>query len=94
MLTITIPVVKVLHENMVTIAGRTQLTKQEHRVMSLVLESKTNKEIACALGVSERTAKYHVSQLLRKYGVTNRMELLGRAIAERPVQSRGIIKIA
>ncbi len=45
-----------------------QLTRQEERVLQLVAKGASNKEIAEQLCVSERTAKFHVSNLLRKFG--------------------------
>jgi DNA-binding NarL/FixJ family response regulator len=38
-----------------------------------------NKQIAAALGISERTVKFHVSALFTKLGVSNRTEAVARA---------------
>ncbi len=43
-----------------------RLTRREIEIFRRLLELQTNKEIAEALGVSERTAKYHVSGILAK----------------------------
>lgn len=65
------------------VAGRAQanvpsfrLTDQESRVLELLLRALSNKEIATALRVSVRTAKFHVSNILSKYGVQSRNELI------------------
>jgi len=50
------------------------LTAQERRVLNLVVEAKTNKEIAAALRVSPSTAKRHVENILRKLHLKNRIE--------------------
>ena len=41
-----------------------------------VLDNLSNKEIANKLNISERTAKFHVSNLLTKYGVGRRADLI------------------
>ena len=52
------------------------LTPRESQVLSLIVLGKCNKEIASVLGISPRTAKFHVGHLLDKFKVTTRMELL------------------
>jgi DNA-binding NarL/FixJ family response regulator len=52
------------------------LTKREQQVLSALLENLSNKEIAHQLQISERTAKFHVSNLLEKYGVKRRADLI------------------
>ncbi len=51
------------------------LTKTERRVLPMLLSFRSNKEIASALGISERTVKFHVSNIFRKRGVRRRAEL-------------------
>ncbi len=41
-----------------------------------MLDNLSNKEIARRLNMSERTAKFHVSNLLVKHGVRRRADLL------------------
>ncbi len=48
------------------------LTEQERRVLALVGEGKTNREIAAALNLSEKTVKNYVSTLLGKLHVQRR----------------------
>ncbi len=48
------------------------LTEQERRVLALVGEGKTNREIAATLNLSEKTVKNYVSTLLGKLHVQRR----------------------
>ena len=52
-----------------------RLTEREHEVMLLIINGKTNKEIADELVVVERTVKYHVGNIYAKTGVSSRTEL-------------------
>jgi DNA-binding NarL/FixJ family response regulator len=52
------------------------LTRRERQVLEAVLDNLSNKEIARRLNMSERTAKFHVSNLLVKHGVRRRADLL------------------
>lgn len=54
------------------------LTRREREVHQLLLRAKTNKEIGTALGITERTAKEHVSNILHKFGVARRIEILAK----------------
>lgn len=56
-----------------------QLSRREEEVLSGVMRSMANKEIAAALHLSERTVKFHVSSLLAKFRVRGRMELVREA---------------
>lgn len=51
------------------------LTKREHEVFSLLITNKTTKEIASILGISEKTVRNHISNVIQKLGVN------GRAVA-------------
>ena len=51
------------------------LTPRERDVITLVTKGNSNKNIAAALFISERTARSHVSHLLGKLGLTSRMQL-------------------
>jgi two-component system, NarL family, response regulator DevR len=52
------------------------LTARESQVLQLLFRRLTNKEIARELEISERTAKFHVCNLLNKLGLENRRNLL------------------
>jgi len=55
------------------------LTQRELEVLRWLAQGKTNKEIAVALNITQRTVKFHVSAILRKLGVGNRTEALASA---------------
>jgi DNA-binding CsgD family transcriptional regulator len=60
------------------IGGRTRnegLTPAEHRVAALVAEGRTNREVAAALFLGERTVETHLSHVYAKLGVRSRAEL-------------------
>ena len=50
------------------------LTPREREVLRLVAEGWSNARIAEALGISAKTASVHVSNILAKLGVENRVE--------------------
>ncbi len=54
------------------------LTARERQIFELLSDGATNAAIAAKLHRSERTVEHHVSALLRKLGVRNRVELLAR----------------
>jgi DNA-binding CsgD family transcriptional regulator len=45
-------------------------------VLDLLLENLSNKEIAGKLKIAEPTAKFHVSNVLTKFGVHRRADLI------------------
>lgn len=51
------------------------LSKQEQKVMELILEDKSNKEIAEALFVSVNTVKTHINNIYKKLNISSREEL-------------------
>ncbi len=51
-----------------------KLTQQEQKVLHLILEDKTNKEIATAMFVSTSTIKTHINNLYKKLNVRSREE--------------------
>jgi DNA-binding NarL/FixJ family response regulator len=57
------------------------LTARERQVLRLLLRHLTNKEISRALVISERTVKFHVSNVLAKLGVENRSGLSSGTLA-------------
>jgi DNA-binding CsgD family transcriptional regulator len=50
------------------------LTQREREVLALVAEGRTNRQIAEALFITDKTASVHVSNILAKLGVANRAE--------------------
>jgi DNA-binding NarL/FixJ family response regulator len=55
-------------------------TARESQVLQLLFRRLTNKEIANELKISERTAKFHVSNVLNKLGFENRRDLLHNSL--------------
>lgn len=51
------------------------LTARENQVLQLMIRRLSNKEIGGALGISERTARFHVSRIFSKLGIENRSGL-------------------
>jgi DNA-binding NarL/FixJ family response regulator len=62
----------------------TALSPRERDVLEAVLESQSNKEIATRLNISERTVKFHVSNLLAKYSVRRRADLILQSFSPSP----------
>lgn len=56
-------------------SSRLHLTPREQQVLDLILQARSNREIAEELGIEERTVKTHVGKLMRKTGAENRIEL-------------------
>jgi DNA-binding NarL/FixJ family response regulator len=52
------------------------LSRREREVLESLLQNLSNKEIANKLNISERTVKFHVSNLLEKHGVRRRADLI------------------
>ena len=52
--------------------ARTELTRREIEVLRLIATGRTNRAIASALGISEKTVARHVSNLFTKLGVSTR----------------------
>ena len=55
------------------------LTAREQEILQLVLQRRTNPEIARALVVEVSTVKSHMRSLLRKLGIQSRRDLFGQA---------------
>jgi len=63
------------------------LTEREGEVLGLLAQGKSNKEIAAALNITERTAKFHMSSIMGKLGASNRTEVVTIAV------QRGIVRL-
>lgn len=53
---------------------KSQLTKREYEILTLVADGLNNREIASALFISEKTVKNHVSNILKKIKVNDRTQ--------------------
>lgn len=52
------------------------LTAREDEILALVSSGMTNKEIANRLRLTERTVKHHMTSIMRKSNVRNRVEAM------------------
>jgi DNA-binding NarL/FixJ family response regulator len=64
----------------------TKLSRREQEVLDDVLLNQANKEIASKLNISERTVKFHVSNILSKFGVRRRADLILLCYQERRLE--------
>lgn len=55
-------------------SSRDALTSRQRRVLELLAQGKSNKQIALELQISEITVKAHVSSILKKMGLSNRVQ--------------------
>lgn len=63
-------------------AEHSNLTEREYEVLKLVVEGKSNNEIAQSLNISEHTAKAHVCNIIQKLVVDDRTQAAVKAIKE------------
>ena len=63
-----------------TLLQRKPLTEREKEILGMLVTGRSNKEISAPLGIEERTVKAHVSKLMRKVGVDNRVALSVHAV--------------
>ncbi|MBO8141495.1 MAG: response regulator transcription factor [Firmicutes bacterium] len=61
-------------------AAQEALTEQEERILALIAQGKTNREIAAALYLSEKTVRNYVSNILAKLQLHNRAEAAAWAV--------------
>jgi two-component system response regulator DevR len=69
-------------------AGAEELTDREREVLGAVARGYTNKQIAEALYMSEKTARNHVSHILEKLGLSRRSEAAAFAVEHKLVPPR------
>ena len=60
-------------------AGDDALSERERQIADLVAEGRTNKQVAAALFLSEKTIEHNLSRIYAKLGVRSRVELAGRS---------------
>jgi DNA-binding NarL/FixJ family response regulator len=67
---------------------RVRFSKREEDVLRLLLRGSTNREIAEALSLQEKTIKHYVSVLIQKLDVRNRVEVV---LAAQQLASSGAV---
>jgi len=66
----------------------TNLTEREQAVVRLLLEGKTNKEVASCMNIGEYTVKDHVKRIMKKLNVTTRAGIVAKILHQHlPTQS-------
>lgn len=65
-----------ISERIEQVVRKAQLSPQERAVFDLVCLGLQAKEIATKMGLSPRTVKFHVTNILRKAGADSRVSLL------------------
>jgi DNA-binding NarL/FixJ family response regulator len=64
------------------------MTPRELEVLNLLMDGRTNRDIASVMKIDEVTVKAHLGRMLRKTRSSNRVELTLRAIEERTNRSQ------
>lgn len=64
------------------VAPNAQLTPREEQVLRLILSANSTREIACQLGIEQRTVKSYIARLMRKTGADNRVKLSISAVSQ------------
>lgn len=67
-------------EHLLDASAFRDLSRREMEVLLLVSQGKSNQEIADTLAVSDKTVRNHVSSLLKKLDLSNRVELATYAV--------------
>lgn len=70
---------------------RSQLTRREREVAALVAQGLSNRQIAAASHISERTVESHVQHILDKLGFTNRTLIAAWVVADAEKFSTGSV---
>lgn len=72
----------------------THFSAREQDVITLLLQGKSNKEIALTLGIANRTVESHLSNIYAKLGVTSRTEAVIELSEHRFWKSTGKTEVA
>ena len=59
-----------------------EITEREREILALMVEGKSNNEIAKSIYVSQSTVKFHVSNILSKLDVSSRTEAVALALQQ------------
>jgi DNA-binding CsgD family transcriptional regulator len=69
----------VVSETEIVHTKATKFTKREAEIMSKVYLGQTSRQVADSLKVSPRTVEYHLANIYRKLGVSNRIQAMHEA---------------
>lgn len=80
-----------------------KFTSREQQIMACLIEGLSNKEIGQMFGISPRTVKFHVANILQKLHIRNRRELRGlqnfqkpqplvKAVPAKPVSIKSLLR--
>jgi two-component system response regulator DevR len=65
-----------------------QLSPQERRVLALIAEGRTNKEVGAELGLAEKTVKNYLANIFEKLHVTRRAQAAALFVQGQPQRAR------
>jgi DNA-binding NarL/FixJ family response regulator len=65
----------------------TPLTPREREVVQLLAEGRSNKEVACALGISVKTAETHRAHVMRTLDLSSVCELVHYAVRQNIIEA-------
>lgn len=68
------------------------LSSRERQIVDLVVEGRTNKQIAEELYLSENTIKTHMSRIFRKVGVNGRSQLAAWSLRSKALVSAEVMQ--
>jgi DNA-binding NarL/FixJ family response regulator len=66
-----------------------RLSQREREVLRLAADGLANKQIARALGITERTVKFHIASIFAKLGAENRAQAVSLALRKGWLQPEG-----
>lgn len=73
--------IRIVRLSMVENLDKEPLTDRETECLLWASEGKTSNEIACILGITERTVNYHLNQVTRKTGSMNRYQAVAKGVS-------------
>lgn len=65
---------------------------REHEVLTLAADGLTNKEIAYRLGISERTAQFHINSIFNKTATNSRTEAVALALRNGWIGKQSVVE--
>lgn len=67
---------ELMRQKLEQLSERAQLSKRERAVLALLVLGRSLAQMASGLGITERTVRFHVGNVLRKLGAESRADLL------------------